>query len=172
MIRQANYEDISRIAEIIVFGKRVAYRDIFKDDVGSFKMLQVGDLIKELEESPERLNTFLIYDDGIVKGIINCVDYVPDENITLDSDISRNDSVELCEFYVEPFFKGLGIGRQLVENLCREAKVSGKKRVYLWVIEDNEAARRFYERNGFVEEGARRLIEGTRVVDVCYVKEL
>ena len=30
MIRQANKQDISRIAEIIVFGKRVAYRPIFE----------------------------------------------------------------------------------------------------------------------------------------------
>jgi hypothetical protein len=34
MIRKAFCEDIPRIAEILVFTKRVAYRDIFKDDEG------------------------------------------------------------------------------------------------------------------------------------------
>ena len=32
MIRQADKQDIPRIAEIIVFGKRVAYRPIFAND--------------------------------------------------------------------------------------------------------------------------------------------
>ena len=38
-VRKARKQDISRIAEIIVFGKRVAYRDIFRDDIGSFNEL-------------------------------------------------------------------------------------------------------------------------------------
>lgn len=39
MIRQADKQDISRIAEIIVFGKRVAYRSIFENDYVSFNEL-------------------------------------------------------------------------------------------------------------------------------------
>ena len=41
MIRHANKQDIPRIAEIIVFGKRVAYRPIFENDYVSFNELQV-----------------------------------------------------------------------------------------------------------------------------------
>lgn len=41
VIRQANQQDIPRIAEIIVFGKRVAYRPIFENDEVSFNDLQV-----------------------------------------------------------------------------------------------------------------------------------
>jgi len=41
MIRKATLQDIPRIAEIIVFGKRVAYRTIFNNDVVSFNELQV-----------------------------------------------------------------------------------------------------------------------------------
>ena len=33
MIRKANKQDIPRIAEIIVFGKRTAYRTIFQNDI-------------------------------------------------------------------------------------------------------------------------------------------
>lgn len=47
MIRQAGKQDIPRIAEIIVFGKRVAYRSIFKNDCGSFNELQVVQLYEE-----------------------------------------------------------------------------------------------------------------------------
>ena len=47
MVRKATKQDISRIAEIIVFGKRVAYRSIFQNDVVSFNEMQVIDIIGE-----------------------------------------------------------------------------------------------------------------------------
>ena len=97
MIRYAQMKDISRIAEIIVFGKRVAYRPIFQDDIGSFHQLQVGNIIREYQETPCLIDNFLLYDDGIIKGVINGKDYLGN---------NRNDEIELCDFYVEPFFKG------------------------------------------------------------------
>ena len=39
-IRKATGEDISRIAEILVFSKRKNYRSIFNNDAGSFVDLQ------------------------------------------------------------------------------------------------------------------------------------
>ena len=47
MIRKATMQDVPRIAEIIVFGKRVAYRPIFNNDVVSFNELQVIKVIEE-----------------------------------------------------------------------------------------------------------------------------
>ena len=47
MIRKADKQDIARIAEIIVFGKRVAYRPIFKNDYVSFNELQVVNLYED-----------------------------------------------------------------------------------------------------------------------------
>lgn len=41
MIRQATVSDCSRIAEILVFVKRVNYRPIFQNDAYSFGELQV-----------------------------------------------------------------------------------------------------------------------------------
>ena len=51
MSRYATGEDVSRIAEILVFGKRVAYRTIFNNDVDSFKNLQVLDVIEEYQNN-------------------------------------------------------------------------------------------------------------------------
>jgi len=70
MIRQANKQDIPRIAEIIVFGKRVAYRPIFENDYVTFNELQVAHLYEEYKNNPDRLEGMLLYDDGIVKGVI------------------------------------------------------------------------------------------------------
>lgn len=158
MIRHAQMKDISRIAEIIVFGKRVAYRSIFNNDVGSFNELQVLNLIKNYQAYPELIENMLVYDDGIVKGVINYKDL--------------SDEIELYEFYVEPFFKGNGIGRELIDIFVKEAEQRRKKKIFLWVLKDNLTARRFYELNGFYPNGRERLIEGTNILDMCYERML
>ena len=154
MVRKAAKKDISRIAEIIVFGKRVAYRSIFQNDEVSFNEMQVIPLWEEYKENPEMLEHMLVFDDGIVKGVINCK--------------SVGDEVEICEFYVEPFFKRQGIGRELIQNVIAEAKATQKKRIFLWVLEENGSARGFYEANGFRASGETCLVEGTCKVDMCY----
>lgn len=154
MIRNATVQDISRIAEIIVFGKRVAYRPIFNNDDVSFNELRVMDLIEEYRENLALLDNFVVYDDGIVKGVVN--------RRFIDNE------VELCEFYVEPFFKGNGIGRELIQYVISEAKKAKKHRMFLWVIKENSSARKFYEANGFVANGETCLIEGTTKLDMCY----
>ena len=90
MIRHANKQDIPRIAEIIVFGKRVAYRPIFENDYVSFNELQVVHLYEDYKNNPDRLDGMLVYDDGIVKGVIN-------------GQPIGDTIIEITDFYVEPF---------------------------------------------------------------------
>ena len=158
MVRHATMEDISRIAEIIVFGKRVAYRSIFQNDYFSFNELQVLSIIDEFRANSSMINNFLVYDDGIVRGVINRM--------------NKGDETEICEFYVEPFFKRIGIGHELMNTLVKEAGKEGKKRIFLWVIKENLPARSFYEKNGFVPTGEEKLIEGTDKLDMCYERIL
>lgn len=154
MLRKATIQDIPRIAEIIVFGKRVAYRSIFNDDIGSFNGLQVIHIIDEYQKDTALIDNMIVYDDGILKGVINRM--------------FASNSIELCEFYIEPFFKGMGIGKELIQYVISEAQSANVKRIFLWVIKDNLPARRFYETNGFKESGETRLIEGTNKIDMCY----
>lgn len=154
LIRRAEVKDIPRIAEIIVFGKRVAYRKIFNNDMVSFNQLQVMGLAEKYYRDNKLLESMLVYDDGIVKGIIN--------------GRKRKDGIEICDFYVEPFFRGCGIGTQLLEQVVLDAVWKKEKRVYLWVIEENAEARRFYEKNGFSAAGKTNIIEGTDKLDVYY----
>lgn len=44
MIRRAEIKDASRLAEILIFAKRTAYRQIFNNDNVSFNEMQVLDL--------------------------------------------------------------------------------------------------------------------------------
>ncbi len=155
MIRQAGKQDIPRIAEIIVFGKRVAYRSIFKNDCGSFNELQVVQLYEEYKNNPDRLEGMLLYDDGIVKGVIN-------------GQLIGDRTVEITDFYVEPFFVRQGIGTLLIEYLIQQVRQKGGNKIVLWVIKDNMNARMFYEAKGFVNSGKTCIIEGTTKEDCFY----
>lgn len=154
MIRKAEEKDIPRIAEIIVFGKRTAYRKIFNNDIVSFNHLQVVDLANTYYENNKLMETMLVYDDGIVKGVINRR--------------YNRECVEILDFYVEPFFWGCGIGTRLLRRLLQEAKQSGSQSIGLWVIAENIKARKLYEKNGFFMTGETNIIEGTDKLEIYY----
>ena len=137
MIRRATVADASRIAEILVFTKRMNYRKIFQNDKVSFGEIQVYPIAKEYMENPGKLEGVWVYDDEFVKGVLHIA----------------GDRIE--ELYVDHFFENRGIGGELmafaIEQNCS----------FLWVLEKNEDARRFYGRYGFAPTGEKRLEEGT-----------
>ncbi len=64
-IRKASAADASRIAEILVFTKRMNYRSIFQDDKGSFGELQVLPLAQSYITDPKKLEHIWVYDDEL-----------------------------------------------------------------------------------------------------------
>lgn len=55
--------------------------------------------------------------------------------------------------YLHPDARGTGAGAALVQTAIDRAVANGARRIALWVNERNIAARRAYERLGFVETG-------------------
>lgn len=137
-IRKAEARDASRIAEILVFTKRVNFRSIFHNDAYSFGELQVLNVAREYLEHPEALDTVWVYDDGIVKGLIQV------------------EGKEIQKLYVDTFFAGEGIGGWLLEFAVSRFDVR-----FLWALEKNERALRFYKRHGFSYRGVWQYEEGT-----------
>ena len=138
MIRRATGENASRIAEILVFTKRMNYRKIFQNDKVSFGEIQVYPLAKEYIENPESLENIWVYEDEFVKGMI----HIEDNGI--------------AELYVDSFFENQGIGGRLITFAIEEKNCD-----HLWVLEKNADARRFYETYGFTVTGEKQLQEGT-----------
>ncbi len=138
MIRPAGIADASRIAEILIFSKRTNYREIFHDDKVSFGEMQVYPLAKNYIDHPGELNGIWVYDDEFVKGMVHI------------------EGEQIKELYIDPFFTGQGIGSELIEFATQQKNCD-----FLWVLEKNVKAIRFYQRHGFSLTSERRLQEGT-----------
>ena len=148
MIRRATEQDASRIAEIQIFAKRKAYRPIFQNDHVSFNEMQVLPLALYFRDEKGALDGIYVYDDGIVKGMMKLK-------------CASDEAWELKELYVEPFFQGEGVGRALMEGFLASARARGVRSAFLWVLEENAAARRFYEAQGYAYSGERMEFAGT-----------
>lgn len=137
-IRKAEKQDIGRIAEILIFTKRMHYRLIFQNDKVSFGEMQVLSLANEYLGDLSKLNNIWVYDDEFVKGLIHI------------------EGKRIAELFVDTFFQGSGIGRELIEFAINEFNADN-----LWVLEKNTSAIRFYQKHGFSLTEERKLEEGT-----------
>jgi ribosomal protein S18 acetylase RimI-like enzyme len=81
---------------------------------------------------------------------------------------------EIFAIYVDPPHWRLGMGGGLLSAGETQLAEDGFERALLWVVESNERARAFYERQGWVKGQPFRLetIGGTEVTEVRYEKDL
>ncbi len=83
------------------------------------------------------------------------------------------ETVELTRLYVNPEYRGGGVGRALWEAALAEIRTRGIRAVLVNVFGDNLQGRRFYERLGFVLTEETTTDVGTQIVyDVWYRLEL
>jgi len=84
------------------------------------------------------------------------------------------DEGELYAIYVLPEAWGGGEGPALMQRTLELLRQDGFRTAILWVLSDNPRARRFYEREGWVADGAEREHEflGVPVAETRYRIEL
>lgn len=138
MIRHATIADASRIAEILIFAKRMNYRKIFKNDKVSFGEMQVYPLAKRYIDNSDELRGMWVYDDEFVKGVI------------------KINGKQIVELYVDSFFENQGIGSILIKYAIEQLGCD-----FLWVLEKNIKAIRFYQKHGFVLTEEKQYERGT-----------
>lgn len=137
-IRKATSEDLSRIAEIYVFNNRLQYFPIFKDEMFSFKELQVVSVMNTYFKKEEILSAIYVYDDGIIRGFLQMQDK------------------EICKLYVDPCFQNNRVGNALITFAMDKLQAK-----YLWALEKNTRAISFYQRHGFQQTGDKKFEEDT-----------
>lgn len=68
-------------------------------------------------------------------------------------------AAELYALYVHPAWWSTGTGRALMDQVLAKVSGAGYLRIMLWVLEDNDRARRFYQRAGFAPDGASHVLD-------------
>ncbi|HEX5116671.1 MAG TPA: GNAT family N-acetyltransferase [Pseudonocardiaceae bacterium] len=81
---------------------------------------------------------------------------------------------ELCAIYADPDVLGTGAGGALHAAAVDHLAAQGFAHAVLWVFEDNQPARRFYQAHGWAPDGGRDDYEfgGRRVFEIRYARSL
>lgn len=160
MIRIATKEDASRLAEILIFAKRMAYSNIFNNYKVSFWDMQVLPLALEYMEKPQMLENVYVFEDEVIKGMIK-ISYNKSDNY-----------FEINELYIDPFFQNQHIGSHFIKHIEAMASSLGLTNIILWVLEKNQSARSFYAKHGFMATSDKKLEDGTTEYILKYLKKI
>lgn len=150
VIRDARPSDARRFEEIRIGGWQAAYGGMID-----------ADFLDALTVSPERIATWtqrlaspapggvalVAEHDGEVAGFAV---------LQPSGDDDVPDAAELRGLYVEPGRRSTGIGGLLLD--AGFARMPQRVQT-LWTLEGNAPARRFYERRGFVTDGAQKVFD-------------
>lgn len=60
---------------------------------------------------------------------------------------------EIVSIYLLPEYMGRGLGKKLFEAAVERLQKMGFSHIFLWVLEENYRARKFYEKMGFTSSG-------------------
>ncbi|MEV5439910.1 GNAT family N-acetyltransferase [Streptomyces sp. NPDC052682] len=167
-VREMTLADCDRVAEIRVRGWQSAYRGLIPqpclDDLSVAEDAEQRRAL--LAEGDGSVVNLVAEKDGEVVGWAAYGPYRDGETPT--------EHAELYALYVHPARCGGGTGRLLLQESVRRCAAAGHDRVFLWVLQGNTRARRFYERSGFRADGREESFEagGARVPEVRYVREL
>lgn len=167
-IRPMTSADCDRVAEIRVGGWQSAYRGLIPQSY-----LDAMDVAQDAE----RRRTYFAQADG---SVVDLVAELAGEIVGWachgpyrDGEV-RTEDAELYAIYVDCGRYGAGVGHALLQESLRRCTAAGHARMLLWVLRDNARARHFYERAGFLTDGAEEPFEvdGVEVPEVRYAREL
>ncbi|MEM7321635.1 MAG: GNAT family N-acetyltransferase [Actinomycetota bacterium] len=172
-IRDAEPGDAEAMGLAHALAWQVAYRGMVADSyldaievpvwVDRWRRILAGELAAEGVDPPENVVAEV---DGEVVGFANVGRFrgAPD-----DPSLG-----ELWAMYVHPDHWGTGAGYELMQATMAVFQKQKFERVYLWVLEDNQQARRFYERQGWRAETETMTGEfgGEPVAEIRYTIEL
>jgi GNAT superfamily N-acetyltransferase len=154
LIREARPDEAEALAELQRDASVAAFAHIFPPERYSYPLDEVRARWAEAVENPN-LTVLVAEVGGTPGGVAGCR------------------AEWLDGLYVRPEHWGRGLGRKLHDEVLERLRVKGLPRCHLWVLEDNERARRFYERLGWRENGDTRVVPfPPNPIDVGYTIEL
>ena len=133
IVRNAEKEDVRQISEILVEDWQKAYRGIIDSD---FLDSMSADQRYEIEV--KRYQKYVVATDG--NEILGYAWLETTEDAPADC--------EIIALYVRFSNRNNGIGKLLFQYGVRYFRDTGKKRMIIWCLKENDEARRFYEKVG------------------------
>lgn len=151
-VRYMREGDAARVAEIQVSSWKTAYKGIMPQ--ATLDRYNFNDRFKVwkgvIRDSPERNN--LVIEDS---GIMGWASYGECRDDDKDNSATR----ELWGIYIDPVRFRNGYGQKLWQRSKDEMLEFDPLEITLWVLEENDRARAFYESNGFRLDGMKKLPE-------------
>jgi len=161
-VRVATPDDALAIETIRVHGWRAAYRHILPAEALDALPIDETRWRRRIVDPPPGWAIVVADEDERVVGFATTGPSRDEDGIG-----------ELYAIYVDPAHWSTGAGRALLERA--EAVLRARyAEATLWVLEDNDRARRFYERAGWAPDGGCKAEErfGIRAPEVRYRKRL
>ena len=145
-IREAEPQDAEAIASIHVRSWQAAYRGLLTDDyLDSLSVSDRLEMHRQMLASPGERRSWVAEESGRVLGFA-----VTGPSQDADADERTG---ELYAIYLDPERFGRGIGKRLLDHSIGDLRGRGFRTATLWVLEANEGARGFYEREGWRADG-------------------
>jgi len=164
MIREAKVNDSARIAEIEVASSRYAYKNILSEE-SLYKDLSVEKRIP-VHSGWITEKRFGIYvcedpDTGVIKGMMG---------IGMCEDEDKKNAFELHFIYVDPDYVRKGVGSEMLQFFEKTGKEKDCQEFVIWVLEENEMGRKFYEKNSYSLDGKEKIFRRWNKKEIRYVK--
>ncbi len=133
IVRKAEKEDVRQISEICVEDWQTAYRGIIDSE-----WLDSMSVDKQYEKEIKRYQDFVVAADG--NKILGYAWLLITGEEPADC--------EIVALYVRYSYRNNGIGKLLLQHAMKYFRESGKERMIIWCLKENDESRRFYEKNG------------------------
>jgi GNAT superfamily N-acetyltransferase/REP element-mobilizing transposase RayT len=150
-------DDFDAISRIYALSWKTAYKNIVPQQY--------------LDELPENRWSDVLrnssYDNFVM---IKDGEYIGTSGVCPAKDEEMSGWGEIMSIYLLPEYFGKGYGKPLLDNSISALLNMGYDKIYLWVLEKNTMARRFYEKNGFSLSGKKLKTIGSReLTSVRYI---
>ncbi len=158
-IRYAAVEDAAKLGDIHVRSWQAAYQGIVPDEV----------LNKLNPQKSQQLFAKLINEGAAQYGVIldkeELIGFISFGK-SRDEEHDEKDG-EIYALYLDPQKYHQGYGTPLFQWGIAELTKKGFSRIFLWVLEENLDARKFYTKNGFVYDGVKQEITIGKTLIEC-----
>jgi GNAT superfamily N-acetyltransferase len=164
VIRLAEIVDARPLAEVHIASWQVAYRGLVPDHVLDNLSVSQRTARWRRQLIQNDIETLVLEIEGRARGFTTF-------GYTRDADLVSTRSGEIYAFYLYPGVWGQGYGAALGEATLERLGQRGFAAAVLWVLQDNQRARRFYEKIGFVCDGLTKIDiepDGTQFQQVRY----